>query len=376
MGRLTFARTRRADVAILRRNLEFWPEFRELIDQYVPLEIETIKTPINLRHSWQILRNLVVDRTSVGYASMGADLETSGAKLLLAVDQTSEAIERLGLLVPEVRQVLIPHGSQKADILRKYNRITFREGRVLCVWGESDKKLYREEVPDGVECRVVGSLRNAFYLREHPLVSRETVQHQLLFVSQYSESEDQIDSTKSPRLRVLSLLKYQLHRYCVERRIPLTIALRPPVSASLTPAQTADEIRHYRRVFDGLDLQFTDPRIPYATYLASDHSDVTVGVPSGALTESFARGNKVLMFRQDPNSGSYFGFPLEGPWVVNEGDYGEFAKRLDALRATRRQDFADLWRVQREYMVANADSDEPINLVRNLIARVMRGDSL
>ncbi|MEY3616053.1 MAG: hypothetical protein RLZZ518_1055, partial [Actinomycetota bacterium] len=53
--------------------------------------------------------------------------------------------------------------------------------------------------------------------------------------------------------------------------------------------------------------------------------------------------------------------------------YEQFAERLDKLRAMQREDAANAWRREREYMVANARSDEPIRLVRALLDRAILG---
>jgi predicted YcjX-like family ATPase len=79
------------------------------------------------------------------------------------------------------------------------------------------------------------------------------------------------------------------------------------------------------------------------------------------------------MYRQDPRSDTYYGFPLDGEWVLTEPTYEQFAERLDKLRAMQREDAANAWRREREYMVANARSDEPIRLVRALLDRAILG---
>jgi hypothetical protein len=370
MRRVEFGRPAKADVAVLSRNLELWPVLREIIDGWSVVEVETIRSPIGLLDAPRILRTMRGQGTTLGYASMATRIRRSGAKVLVAVDQTSEVIEELGRLLPETHQVLIAHGSLRADHLSMHS-ITRRAGRVLCTWGESDIEIYRTLGDSAVECRAVGSMRNAGYLRLHPLAQRRSVQHQLLLISQYSGADE--EEAESPRKRdqILRILKSHVRRYCLSRDVPLTVALRPPVSAPHAPGQVDAERRHYERVFEGLRLGFTDPSKAYSTYLASDESDVTIGVPSGALTESFGRGNKVLMIRQTPTSGTYYGFPVDGDWLLTEPDYEEFATRLDTLRNARREDLAAQWRQAREYVVANAESDTPISLVRDHIARAL-----
>lgn len=375
MGRLSFSRTERADVAVLKRNLELWPVFREVVAGFSVLELETIKTPLNVRDIFRIFRYVIAKKASIGYASMAAQIRRSGVKVLLAVDQTSQVVEELGRLLPELRQVVIAHGSLRADSL-KGHQIRRRDHRVLCVWGEADVAAYASAAETPVNTRVIGSMRNADYIRQHSISANRSARNPLLFVSQYSGKEEESTSDTSKRQQILRALKSNTHRYCRERRLPLLVALRPPASAPHAPSQREDEIRHYENTFIGVPLTFTDSTHAYSSYLASDESDVTIGVPSGALTESFARGNKVLMFRQDPRSGGYYGFPVEGQWLLTEPTYEQFAERLDALRAMRREDCAHSWRVEREYMVANAESAEPINLARQLVERAIRGEAL
>jgi len=370
MRRIEIAPPPEADVAVLSRNLDLWPVLREIVDGWRVVEVETIQSPIGLLDAPRIWRTMRGKGTSLGYASMAARIHRSGAKVLVAVDQTSEVIEELGRLLPELHQVLIAHGSIRADHLSMH-RITHRENRVFCVWGHSDAEVYRTLGDIAVDCQPVGSLRNAGYVRQYPLHQPRVIHHPVLLVSQYSGADEEQASSTRKRDQILRTLKDHVRRYCVANNLPLTIALRPPASAPHAPRQVDAERRHYERVFDGVRLNFTDPSQAYSTYLASDEADVTIGVPSGALTESFGRGNKVLMIRQTPSTGTYYGFPIEGDWLLTEPTYEEFAARLDKLRAATRADCAAQWQVAREYVVANAETDSPIELVRSQIARAL-----
>jgi len=376
MRRIEFSAAPRADVALLKRNLEFWPVLREIVSGFSTIELETIGSPVNGRDVVQVARDLITNKSTLGYASMAARFRKSGARVLLASDQTSQPVTELGRLVPMMYQVLIAHGSQRREHFRSTNTIGQRTNRVLCVWGQSDVDLNHEETEGGVRCIAVGSLRNAAYVRAHPLEAERKSIRELLFVSQYSGPHEDDPSPSTKREQILWSLKSHLRRYCTERSVPLTVALRPPVSAPHAPNQLNEERAHYSRVFAGIQLSFTDPGVAFASYRASDDSNVTVGVPSGALTESFGRGNKVLMFRQSSESGSYFGFPVDGPWLVTEPTYEKFAERLDDLRSRLRQEVAQQWQQARHFMVANAESDAPLAIVRELISRCVRGEEL
>jgi hypothetical protein len=143
--------------------------------------------------------------------------------------------------------------------------------------------------------------------------------------------------------------------------------LRPRLSGELHAQAREREIEHFKKVFAAVSSSLSDSSKPYATYLDSDQSDVTIGVPSGSLTESFARGNKVLMIGQDPSTGDYFGFPREGLYLLHEPDYDLFAERLDEIREMSTKTFADRFELDREYVVANATSDKTIAIISQIV---------
>jgi hypothetical protein len=371
MRRIELTRPATADVAVLSRNLELWPVLREVVDGWRVIEVETIQPPVRLFDVAGIIRTMQ-QGASLGYASIAARIRASGAKVLVAVDQTAEVIEELGRLIPEMYQIVIAHGSQRPENLLKHLRIESRSKRILCVWGQSDVDTYRRTLGSSLDCYPVGSLRNAGYLRRYTSPSSRSETQSILLVSQYAGARED-EPSHSKRSAMLMTLKNYVRRYCLTSSSPLVVALRPPASAPQAPGQLAEERRHYERMFEGVSLRFTDPSKLYSTYIASDEADVTIGVPSGALTESFARGNKVLMFRQTPSSGTYYGFPVEGDWLLTEPSYEEFSKRLDLLRTANREQCASQWSASREYVVANAESDAPIMLVRDLVARALHG---
>ena len=369
VGRLQIGRQSPADVALLARNLEHWPEFLEITKDFRTVILETRSAPIPIASLWTVLSTMVRQSVSVGWASFVASSRESNVKVLLGTDQTREPFDKLAQLQPTTKQLLIAHGSVRRDVLLLHNHIDRVEGRLLCVWGQHDAALYKEVFKDSVECVVVGSLRNAMHIKRHGLDSNRSPTLPLLFVSQFS-GLDEDDPIRSPdRSRVLRTLKEYLSRYCSERNLPLKIAMRPPVSGTPEPGHVEDEIQHYKQVFAGVTLSFTDPYVPYSTYVASDAADVTIGVPSGSLTESFGRGNKVLMFGQAAETGSYFSFPFEGDWLVTEPSYQEFSDRLEFLRMQSRQSITSVWAPIREQMLADAMSTNPIIVIREILRR-------
>jgi hypothetical protein len=351
VGRLQIGRQSPADVALLAGNLEYWPEFLEITKDFRTVILETRSAPIPIASLWTVLSTMMRQSVSVGWASFVASSRESNVKVLFGTDQTREPFDKLAQIQPNIKQLLLAHGSVRRDTLL-LNPIVRAEGRLLCVWGQHDAVLYKKIFKDPVDCVVVGSLRNAMHIKKLGL----------------DPNED--DPIRRPdRSRVLRNLKEYLSRYCSERNLPLKIAMRPPVSGTPEPGHVEDEIRHYKQVFAGVTLSFTDPYVPHSTYVASDAADVTIGVPSGSLTESFGRGNKVLMFGQAAETGTYFSFPFEGDWLMTEPSYQEFSDRLEFLRMQSRQTVASQWAPIREQMLADAMSTNPVIVIREILRR-------
>ena len=367
-SRLKLTSTPRAQVAILAVNLRYWPELLELCDGLQVVVIETQRAPLRISRLRRILQLWRSDYTTLGFAAAAAELEASGAKVLVAIDQSFEAIHQLGQLLPVVPQVLVAHGSIRNENIKRAG-IMHRDHRLLAVWGEQDVLAYSESCEVPVQCIPIGSLRNAVYLKSRTAPPTAESRHPLLFVSQYSGKRETLDEGNPDRLRTLNLTKRHLARYCRERSIPLRIALRPAVSGDLMPDLHEEEKQHYFQVFESVKISFSDPSVRYSTYWESDCADVTIGVPAGSLTESFARGNKVLMIRQNPISGSYYGFPLDGIWLLTEPTYQEFAQRLDTLREIDLETWANVSTDARCQMIQDGESDRAFWLIREIVLK-------
>lgn len=364
VGRLDFGRQATAEVALLRRNLEFWPEFLEVAASAPAVSLETRYAPIPVRAAVEIAHNRLKHGVSVGWAAFGARLRQSGAKVLFGTDQTREPFEMATRITPNVRQLLVAHGSLRHEGLALHNQIRHAPNRTLCVWGQHDADLYRRVIPNSVHCVVTGSLRNAMHIRINGLNPYRKPTIPLLFVSQYAGIRREGPPSSSNRNRVLRLLEGHLAKYCRENKLPIQIALRPPVSGTPEPSQFDDEVKHFRAVFEGVRTSFTDRAVRYSTYMASDAADVTVGVPSGSLTESFSRGNKVLMIRQSPETGTYLGFPYDGAWLLTEPHYEAFRDRLNYLRRIGRSPATEEWKSVRNQMVEGGTTAQAFGLIQ------------
>lgn len=340
--------------------MDLFPELLEISQEHQPFVVETIKAPILLSRLPQITSRCIRNREKLGWSAMTESLRKSEVKTILAIDSPQLPLQKISRYVPQIKQLIVSHGSLRSDNLKKHFDFLGQPmmSRKLFVWGEHDVQIVKQHFGESVQCLAVGSLRNAIYHRHRGRQQMALQRHEMLFVSQFAGSRREFETQSGVhRPRVLATLKQYLHRYCMQFGMPLHVALRPRVSGDLEPGQWENERAHYREVFKGVEVTFTDPSVRYATYAASDCSGVTVGVPSGSLTESFGRGNKVLMFGQGKSTGDYLGFPFEGPWLVNEPTYEMFSSALSHVRRLSDAQFKLQASDVSKKMLANADSD-------------------
>ena len=66
VGRLQIGRQSPADVALLARNLEHWPEFLETTKDFRTVILETRSAPIPIVSLWTVLSTMVRQSVSVG----------------------------------------------------------------------------------------------------------------------------------------------------------------------------------------------------------------------------------------------------------------------------------------------------------------------
>jgi hypothetical protein len=277
--------------------------------------------------------------------------------------------------MPELSKIFVAHGSVRVDAERSVLPLPDSRTSLLVLWGDADIETYRTAGIKFGNVVIGGSLRNAFYWRTYRKNQpAERRFHPIALVSKYSDGREN-SPTKPDRSRLLQLMKCHVARYCRERDLPVRVLVRPNLGGEPSRDVHEREKQHYREVLQGVSISFSDPYLPYTTYLESDRSEVTVGLPSGSLTESFARGNKVLMIGQDPSAGDLYGFPKRGMYLLHEPDFETFAERLDLIREMDTNYFAKLFEADRASMVANANSDDTISIVQNLLAERIKSES-
>lgn len=375
-GRLNFGSIPRAQVGVLESQYRFWPELREIADGFTFLELANRQPPLMVQALLPTIRLALRHGLPVGLAQLGSVCQYAGVQVLLATDGGNrDPIHSLHAAMPELSKIFVAHGSVRVDAERSVLPLPDSRTSLLVLWGDADIETYRTAGIKFGNVVIGGSLRNAFYWRTYRKNQpAERRFHPIALVSKYSDGREN-SPTKPDRSRLLQLMKCHVARYCRERDLPVRVLVRPNLGGEPSRDVHEREKQHYREVLQGVSISFSDPYLPYTTYLESDRSEVTVGLPSGSLTESFARGNKVLMIGQDPSAGDLYGFPKRGMYLLHEPDFETFAERLDLIREMDTNYFAKLFEADRASMVANANSDDTISIVQNLLAERIKSES-
>lgn len=366
--RFSFDTVPKGKVAVLEAETSSWPEIKEILKEFTPLELPTSRPIYRVQTIRASLSLALRHHIRPGFAQLGALCDRAEVRALIATDGGHrEHIDVLNRLLPRLTQVLISHGSVRVDNIVNAKHVPNNSQQILVAWGNADVDTYRKAGVTSPRMVVAGSLRNSFYwalYRSRELSTKK--EYPISLVSNFADLEEET-SSRLVRSRVMRMMKVHLARYCKERHLPIRILLRPGLSGQMLHGAREREIRHFKEIFAEVPFSYSDVSRPYATYIDSDLSDVTIGVPSGSLTESFARGNKVLMFGQNPSDGDYLGFPRGGPYLLHEPSYEVFAERLDLIREMSTGSFADQFKADREYVVANATSDKAIQVILDLI---------
>lgn len=371
--RLTTRSITRARTLTLENEEKSWPEIHFLLRETPKLCLRTARPSYHIQFLPEIISLMLTRKLRPGIAQLRPLVRASRASVLVATDGGHrEHLKAISELCPEIPLLVIAHGSVRTDVLCQTGALPSLNGGCFLVWGQADISCYNANFGQTQNLLAVGSLRNSFYWRHFRSGQPAPLKKfPISLVSQFADYKEE-DNDRPNRTRVLRNLKFHLARFCRDQRLPMRILLRPGLSGEMVAGARQREIRHYLKVFAGVEVSFSDPTRQYETYFESDQSEVTVGVPTGALIESFARGNKVLMFAQNPDTGDYFGSPVTGAFLCHEPTYEDFKYQLQYLLAQGQSEFADSFRSEREFVMADACSDVGITTVEAELKRLQQ----
>lgn len=249
--------------------------------------------------------------------------------------------EELGKILPSVEILLIQHGQE----LRRFGPSNRKKRVKLLCWGDWVSENFPKFGRTEGEFVSVGALVDGLYRKERPAAIEKDVE--ICVISTIKDDTWWGSEIGERRSGYESLVEY-LRLFAQARRIS------PHVALTIRRDQNTelDEVTIERNWFLerlGGEINFTEPKLifgsphpqigelrqpkhifeRYSTYYLCDRSEVTLGMTSSVLWESFGRGNKVLAVNLTDNA--IFDFPIPGIWSMRQPTYNEFENRLQEL---------------------------------------------
>lgn len=363
----------RAEVVIL--NLHLSPFVAECMSgiQYLSVDLKEPIVYLDVKFLMTLLRcrksvsRLAAWVTAVAYAS--------GSRVVMTMDNFDTNNHHVGepSLLEEISTVSngtsllsIQHGQE----LRRNTQSRRSKNVTLLCWGEWVRDNYPKFGRTEAQFVSVGALVNDLYVRLRPVTRKENT---LLVISTVKDETWWGDGGGNRQSSYAQLINF-VHLYCVSRKLRPVVAL----TTDRDHNPMVDESRLEREWFNQRlygNVEFSEPRSlfgfggslgapgrepryakeRYATYFLCDCSNVTIGMSSTVLWESFARGNKILSVNLSDDD--VYNFPIDGPWSMERPTFAEFAERLEWISNLSDEEWESMSIVAREYLVRDSSKE-------------------
>jgi hypothetical protein len=278
-------------------------------------------------------------------------------------------LHELSVNYQDATYISVPHGSyQKGYEFHPVDELTGEELQVkskvvLASLGARDISSYNRWGMNHEKVVPVGSLPNSIYLRDR-LTSPPLKTLQICIVEHLGDPSKNSLPLQSKALQAIEVLCEYVDAYALKNKIKIKIALRPTSKALF---ESDDEIgwvlSWFRQKFK-TEISFTDSTVDFATHIASDESQLTVGVDSTALLESIARGNKVLTIWYDD---SPLGIPNNNWLFLKNPSYGDFESTVDRILKTSDAEYLGITQFDREHLIECRNGSNAIANLLNLV---------
>lgn len=363
----------RVDVVVI--NLHLSPFVEECLHgiNYLAIDLKNPMIFFDLRFLLSLLRaNLRVSRLA---AWVTAIAHASGSRVVLTMDNFDTNFHHQGhkTLLHEISTVCgksellsIQHGQ---DLRRSSPNDSTKNVTLLC-WGDWVRDNFPLFGRTEAKYVAVGALVNDLYLQIRPRVSKR---NPLLLVSTVKD-ETWWGDEGGERQRGYGELVEFVNAFSRDRSIRPVVALTIDRDHNPTLNEAELEQGWFKNRLNG-NVQFTEPRSlfgsggpfgsparaprypkeRYATYFLSDCSEVTIGMSSTVLWESFSRGNKILSV--NPTSNDTYNFPVDGIWSLQKPSFKEFSSRLEWILKMDDEEWDELSKQAREYLICPPNTE-------------------
>jgi hypothetical protein len=243
--------------------------------------------------------------------------------------------------IPELKFLSVQHGQE----LRRFQLGRSTANVTLLCWGQWAVRKFPAFGRNEKAYIAVGSLVDSLYREIRPSEISKDVEIALVSTV---KGKPWWGREVGERRRGYEQLVEQLARYARENCIIVHVALT--IDRDQFGPDDAELERSWFLERLGSNARFTEPAVlsgdrgvtfagrsdpryireRYATYYLCDRSNVTIGMASSVLWESFGRGNKLLSVNHTNNP--IYDFPIDGIWAMHKPTFDEFSERLSMLR--------------------------------------------
>lgn len=230
----------------------------------------------------------------------------------------------------------------------------------LFCWGQQQVDLFNTYGHQIDRYYPVGPIIGSYYKTELGAAERE-IEYDICLVSEFKNSIMNGSDWPQVRQSLLTLDSF-LGRYLDQHPLSVCIA-----TCSQDESDLADEISYFRTQYGDKVHIIDHDRMNFSTYRAMERSEVSISSFSTACYEAYSWGQKVLLCNFTGNE--HYDSMLSGESSVGTADYRDFEEKLDNLLNMGDEEYAELTRTNREYVVP-LNEELPAHLfIRNMILR-------
>ncbi len=242
------------------------------------------------------------------------------------------------------------------DILEKIVPVEINHDYYFC-FGEYDIDFHKKmgfSIKKSIPC---GSLRLGMSQLDIKEVAK---QYDICLLSNYKKTSKTINCSITNEINENNILldKY-LQQYCKANKKSIIVALR---------SHSNDEINYFKSVY-GNDINLTSGHIQtYASYKASNQSEVTIAYQSTLLLEALAMRNKIIHI--DFTNNSIF-FDYKEPIKYVYQNYNDMEKYINKIYSMDINKYIEITKELQRYVMNYDSSKPPHTVVHNQINRIM-----
>ncbi len=282
--------------------------------------------------------------------------------------------------VPDLNVFLIQHGQE----LRRFPINRPKKEATLFCWGNWTSRNFPQFGRKEQHFIAVGALIDGLYRAIRPSVVAKDVP--ICFVSTV-KGKTWWGSGMDERRRGYEALAKFTRQFIDETSLSVNVALT--IDRDQYGVNDAESERKWFLERLGNSIQFTEPSLlfgdqnfsdhgrqtpryvkeRYASYFLSDRAELTLGMTSSVLWESFGRGNKVLAVNLTDNE--IYDFPIPGIWSMRQPSYQAFVERMQRLLTMPQVDWLDMTREARFDLIAYREDAPPHQLINQHLRKIL-----